>query len=148
MTDEATTEAVQTTSETMLGDLVSLVIDEMKAAPDVWQKLSQARQDDVIQRVTSRCVDLVREAVAIIAADGREVITADLEQLTAKDEIKAVCKLSKFDENRHLLLDAVGKPVLIVVASHQQFLGGALPQSEPDQTDLPIADAGAVAQAA
>ena len=90
----------------------------------------------------------MREAVAIIAADGREVITADLEQLTAKDEIKAVCKLSKFDENRHLLLDAVGKPVLIVVASHQQFLGGALPQSEPDQTDLPIADAGAVAQAA
>ena len=70
MTDEATTEAVQTTSETMLGDLVSLVIDEMKAAPDVWQKLSQARQDDVIQRVTSRCVDLVREGFDCVVRVG------------------------------------------------------------------------------
>jgi hypothetical protein len=123
---EAATEAaepttVEITAQTMLGELVGLVIDELKAAPDV------------IQRVTARCTHMVKDAVNLIAADGRDVIAANLEQIAAKDSIKAVCTLAKYDENRHALLDAVGKPVLIVVASSSQFMGGKLPTSEPDQ---------------
>lgn len=142
MSDKQQPTTIEITADTMLGDMVKLVIDELKAAPDVWQKLSEDRQQDVIYRVTSQCNDLIRQAVEIIAADGREVITADVEQITAKDEIKAVCKLAKHDPQRHSLLDAVGKPVLIVVAGHQQFLGGEIPQAEPDQPDLPVADNG------
>lgn len=138
--EQETQDTIELTTYVMLGSLVGLVIDELKAAPDVWQRLSQGRQDDVIDRVRHRCEQMVRQAVRLIAADGREVITADLEQITAKDEIKAVCKLAKHDQNRHALLDAVGKPVLLVVASHQQFLGGELPKSDPDQPDLPVAD--------
>lgn len=128
------------TADTMLGDLVSAVIDEIKAAPDAWQKLQEIRQDEVITRVTDRCTALVRHAVQLIAADGREVITADLEQITAKDGIKAVLTLAKHDPSRHTLLDSVGKKVLIVVADDTQFMGGELPQPDPDQTELPVAD--------
>lgn len=140
---EPPVDTVEMTAETMTGVLVTAVIDELKAAPDVWQKLPQARQDEVIDRVVRRCKALVGTAVRLIAADGRDVIRADLEQITAKDEIKAVCKLAKHDEKRHALLDAVGKPVLIVVASAEPFMGGDVPTSEPDQRDLPVADQGA-----
>jgi hypothetical protein len=124
------------TAETMFGDLVSLVIDEIKAAPDVWQKLSEFQQDEVIGRVRQRVEFNVRQAVKLIASEGREVITAELEQITAKDGIKAVCTLAKHDPNRHALLDSVGKAVLIVVADSSQFLNGEMPKPDPQQPDL------------
>jgi len=143
-TTETSPTTIDLTADTMLGVLVGTIIDELKAAPDCWAKLSQFQQDDVIDRVTLRCRDVVQSAVETLAADGREVITADLEQITAKDGIKAVCVLGKHDPNRHALLDSVGKPVLIVVASSEQYMGGELPTADPDQRPLldgtPVAD--------
>lgn len=133
-------------AETMRGDLVSALIDELKAAPDCWPKLSQRQQEDVIRRITERCEHLVDQVVNIIAADGRQVITSTLEQITAKDGIKAVCVLGRHDPNRHELLDAVGKAVLIVVADSEAYQGGELPKGEADQRELlgdgdtPVAD--------
>lgn len=132
---------VEVSAQTMLGDLVGLVIDELKAAPDVWQKLSERKQDEVIDRVRRRCEDAIRQAVHFIYSEGRTVITADLEQLTAKDGIKAVLTLNRHDENRHELLDSVGKPVLVIVGDAQAFTGGAMPKPDPQQSELPIADA-------
>lgn len=128
--------SVEIAAETMRGDLVSMLIDELKAAPDCWQKLSQAQQDDVIWRATRRVESSVRAAVNIIAADGRKVITSTLEQITAKDGIKAVCVLGKHDPNRHELLDSVGKAVLIVVADCDEYSGGEIPKGESDQRAL------------
>lgn len=125
-------------AESMLGDLSALIIDELKAAPDVWAKMSQHKQDDVIDRVTKRVGAAIVEAVKMIASEGREVIAADLESITAKDGIKAILTLPKSSPSRHALLDAVGLPVLIVVAGAKQFLNGELPKSDPTQTELPI----------
>ena len=131
-------DAVEMTAATMLGDLTSLIIEEIKAAPDVWPKLSEDKQDDMIKRVNARVGEAIREAVRMIASDSREVITAELEQITAKDGIKAVVTLAKHDPNRHALLDSVGKAVLIVVADAQQFMGGDSPEADPNQRDLPV----------
>jgi hypothetical protein len=145
-------------ADTMAGDLIQLVIDELKAAPDIWQKMSEDTQYWVIDRVRHRVTDAINQAVCMIASDSRDVITADLEQITAKDGIKAVCVLAKHDPNRHALLDSVGKPVLIVVASAEPYLGGDVPKPEPAQRrlelveaadDTPVADNGlATAEAA
>lgn len=145
MSDQTAATNLELAAETMLGDLTKIVIDEIKAAPDVWPKLSQHQQDDIIARCNSQIGDAVRECVRMIHADGRTVITADLEQITAKDGIKATLTLPKHDENRHALLDSVGKPVLIVVSDPSPFLAGDLPKSDPDQPDLidtPVADNG------
>lgn len=142
MTDTNTNETVaefkpvDIATETMHGDLVQLCIDEMKAMPDVWQKLPQHLQQEVINRVQTRCGEAIRFCVHAIAAQGRDTVAADLEQITAKDGIKAVLTLSKNDPQRHSLLDAVGKPVLLVVASAAEFMGGEMPKS--DATQLPI----------
>lgn len=136
------TATAELAAATMRGELITACIDELKAAPDCWQKMCARQQDETIERISLRVGELIAGAVQIIAADGREVITAELEQITAKDGIKAVCTLAKHDPNRHALLDSVGKAVLIVVADAQQFMGGDVPEPDPDQLSLPVADAG------
>lgn len=129
-------------AETMLGDLTRILVDELKAAPDCWQKMSQYAQDSAISRINSQLGDAVLECVKMIAADGRETILATVEQLTAKDGIKAVLTLSRHDENRHQLLDAVGKTVLIVVSDAKPYMAGGIPKADADQRELPLADFG------
>jgi hypothetical protein len=123
-------------ADTMLGQMVKFVIDEIRAAPDVWPKLGEESQDQVIQRVQARSALIIRQAVHLIASEGREVISGDLEQITAKDEIKAVLKLARHDPKRHALLDAVGRRVLIVVVESEQYMGGTMPA--PDSNQLPL----------
>jgi len=128
--------AVELARETMLGDLMSLVIEELKAAPDVWQRLAEHKQDAVIGRVHQRVGEAVRQAVELIAANGRTAIPATLEQVTVKDAIKGVVTVSKADPSRYDLTDAVGRAVMIVVADPTEFSGGAGDvKAEPDQRD-------------
>ena len=139
MTDQPESATEVLAAETMTGDLISAFIDELKLAPDVWPKMSQSVQEEVIYRATARVRANVTAAVRLIAADGRATITATLESITAKDGIKAVCNLGKHDPNRHELLDSVGKAVLIVVADSEQYGGGEVPKADADQPELPIA---------
>lgn len=141
MTEETAITAVELARETLLGDLMQLVIDELKAAPDVWQKLSEHKQDALIHRVEQRTREAVRQVVEMIASNGRTAIPATLEQVTVKDGIKGVITVSKTDPSRHDLTDAVGRAVMIVVADPSEFNGGAgAVQADKDQPELPLAD--------
>lgn len=133
---ESTDDIIELAAETMKGDLLNALLDELKAARDVWPKLSQHDQDFIINRFERRTAKAIDEAVRMIAAEGRPVIRAKLDQLTAKDGIKAVLSLSQHDANRHELLDAVGKVVLVVVADAEPYQGGDTPKAEPDQRPL------------
>ncbi|MEO7917718.1 MAG: hypothetical protein ABIR16_08755 [Dokdonella sp.] len=124
-------------AETMLGDLVSLVLDEIRAAPDVWPRLGQQEQDDVIDRVKRRCGEAVEDCVRIIATQGFSRIRATVESVAIKDGIKAVVTLSKHDPNRHELADAQGSSVYLVLADPEQFSGGTAGiKGDPDQGAL------------
>lgn len=140
MTEETYTPNPITVAEaTMRGDLIDALLTEFKAAKDVWPKLSQSDQDVIIARLDNRVCYAIAQAVRTIAAKGRPTVRATIDQLTAKDGIKAVLSLSKADPQRHALLDAVGQQVVIVVADAEGFMGGDLPAGEPDQRDLPMA---------
>ena len=124
-------------ADTMLGDLMACLIDELKAAPDVWQKMPEHQQQDVIYRAQERVQTAIREAVEIIASDNRPTIVATVESVTVKDGIKAVITLPKSDAQRHELFDAQGMPVLIIVAGAQGYYGGTdQVQAEPNQPAL------------
>lgn len=135
-------------ADTMRGDLVSLIIDELKSAPDVWQKLSYDRQQTVIARVDSRVTSAIRRAVHMVASESRVCIKAEVESAATKDDIKAVVRVSRSDPQRHDLNDAVGKTVLIIVACEQGYLGGELPKGEKQQKELPLDDAEPVTEKA
>lgn len=123
--------------ETMTGDLMQCLIDEIKHAPDVWPRLSESEQRELIYRVQSRVQVAIMEAVHIIASADRPTIVATIESVTVKDGIKAVLTIPKTDEQRHELYDATGQAVLLVVAGTTEYQGGT-DSIKPDPDQLPM----------
>jgi hypothetical protein len=142
-------DSLQLARETMTGDLRDCILDFLKHEknPLPWNMQTEEQQSDAIHKVTDAVTRAVEKAVALIAADGRQVIEAILDQVTVKDEIKAVCKVSKSNALRHDLMDATGYSVLLVVSDAGVYKGErkpALPEpNEPplfDQTDAGAED--------
>lgn len=122
--NEQMKETLNMTAQSIGKDLLSGLLQELKLLPDVWVKLSQKKQDDIIERLKKRVDSNVRMAVHLVASEGRTVIAGDLEQITIKDGVKAVCKFSQHAPNLHEMFDAAGKAILLVVANPADHTGG------------------------
>ncbi|MTI13809.1 DNA translocase FtsK [Sansalvadorimonas verongulae] len=125
--------AIDVAETTMLGDLIKVVVDEMKAMPDVWQKLPEVQQQEVIDRVQKQCQSAVVQAVHIIASQDRATLNATVDTVTFKDGVKAVLKMPGNTPGRHDLADAEGEIVMIVIPETEAYLGGETPEADPDQ---------------
>lgn len=112
------------TADTIGKDLLSALVTEIKLLPDPWPKLSQKKQDDIIDRLRSRVESNVKMAVHLLAAEGRVTIAGDLDQITIKDGVKAVVKFGTGAANLHELYDVAGKAILLVVANAADHTGG------------------------
>lgn len=125
------------TAETAGKDLLGALVAEIKLLPDVWTKLPKAKQDDVIDRLRNRVLDNVNMVVYTLAAEGRVVVTGDLDQITIKDSIKAVVKFGPNAANLHDLYGANGKAVLVVVSDAADYTQGMNDiQGEDDQRSM------------
>ena len=72
-------ELLNMTAETIGKDILGALVQEIKLMPDVWPKLSESKQNDVIERLRNRVETNVKMAVHLIASDGRTVVTGDVE---------------------------------------------------------------------
>lgn len=134
--DEAT---IDVAAATLTGDLRDFILDRLRHEQNkrAWHERSEAEQRDTVHQVETAVRHAVTQAIEIIAAGGLRTIKASIEQITVKDGIKATLTMSKFDENRHNLIDATGKTVLIVVADPEDFTGErAEVQITPDQMEI------------
>lgn len=122
--NEQMKETLNMTAQSIGKDLLSGLLQELRLLPDVWVKLSQKKQDDIIERLRKRVDTNVRMAVHLVASEGRTVVAGDLEQITIKDGVKAVCKFSQHAPNLHEMFDAAGKAILLVVANPTDHTGG------------------------
>lgn len=112
------------TANTVGRDLLSALVMELRLLPDTWVKLSQSKQDDIIDRLRDRVADNVKMAVHLIASEGRTAVQGDLDQVTIKDGAKCVIKIGRGAESLHELYDSQGQAVLIVVADAQPHTSG------------------------
>lgn len=112
------------TATTIGRDLLSALVMELKLLPKPWAKLSQSKQDDIIDRLRDRVDTNIKMAVHLIASEGRTVVQGDLDQVTIKDGAKVVIKIGRGAESLHDLYDSQGKAVLIVVADAQPHAAG------------------------
>ncbi|KVP77493.1 cell division protein FtsK [Burkholderia ubonensis] len=136
MTDK---NVLQMTAETIGKDLLSALVTEIKLLPDLWVKLSENKQNDVIDRLRARVEHNVKMATHLIASDGRVVVQGDLEQITIKDGVKAAVKFSSAAPNLHALYDAQSKAVLLVVADAAAHTDGMDEvRGESDQRGLDL----------
>ncbi len=123
---------------TMLGDLLKALIDEIKILPDPWQKMSELKQQHIIDRLTRRVEAAIKQAVHIVASDARPSLEVTLEGVTLKDKIKATM-IVPADPLLHSLCDHRGQQVLIVLPNAEKYGGGKdKVKAEKDQPELPV----------
>lgn len=143
MTNETTpVEPSMIAAETMLGDLMSAIIDEVKAVEMPWHLTPKRDQEDLIERTENRVRAIVARVVEIIASGARPTITVTLDSVTVKDGIKAQVTMSRAAAQRHDLIDAQGSQVLLVVMNGVDYSGGTKPKAQSEQRRLPLGGEG------
>jgi len=118
----------QITAETAGKDLLGALVTEIKLLPDVWQKLSKAKQDDVIERLRARVEENGKMVVFTIASSGRTVVEGNLDKVTIKGNVEAVIRFGINTGNLPELFSAAAgqesKTVLVVVAGAEEYTQG------------------------
>ena len=141
--EEQPTTVVSLASETLGRDLLQVLLQEVHALPDVWAKLAEKKQAEIIDRLRNAVNRNVKHAVKLISAGERPAIGGILESVAIKEGIKATFKVSQFDPLRHDLIDRTGKVCMLVVADAEEYLQGMdAVQPDPDQSALALEDGG------
>lgn len=118
-------EIIGMTTETIAGDLIGALVQELRLLPDIWPRIGPNEQDEIIDRVRARVLDNVRVAVNLIASEGRITVVGDLKKVTFSDKVEAVFTLGKNDPAVRELTTAQGQACIIVVAAANTHMGGA-----------------------
>jgi hypothetical protein len=119
--------ALNLSAMTLMGDMRDFMLELVRDQREPWHKLSESQQSYVAQRIEDRCRETVNTAVTLIAGRDFAAIPATLKECKIKDGIEAKVVLSRYDENRHELLDASGSEILIILADAKAFLGARAP---------------------
>lgn len=132
-------QAVEIAADTLTGDVRDFILDRLKHEQNKrpWHERSEAEQRETVHAVEAAVQRVVRQAIELLASNGRPTIKATVEQVVIKEGIKAVLTLPRSSEQRHALADATGFTVLLVVADPANFTGEREPVAiTPDQADL------------
>lgn len=143
ITHDVSDETVALVTAELRGNISSFLVDRIRTLAKPWAKMTAVEQEIVIMDAERAARSLVTSAVSLIASDGRRVIRGTVNGVAVKDSIKAVISIARSAEDRHVIVDAVGSEVMIVVADPDSYLGGEQPEAEPDQGDIldtPVAD--------
>ena len=124
-------------SDTLLGDLMSFLIDELKTMPDVWQRMSESAQKDVIERCEIRIEKAVDRAVKLVACGEYVTVDAILHKMTIQKGVDITLKAGLTNELQCLQHYMDGY-VKIVLPNKKQFTENreTMPVADPDQADL------------
>lgn len=128
-------------SDTLGKDLVTFLLQELKAAQKPWQQMSESEQNTVIDRAKCRIDQAVTTAIAILFGNGCVSVIADIEGVAIKDNVKCILKVSRTNssEAMHELFTAHNQPCRILLATPDAYLGGMDEiKGEADQTSLPL----------
>lgn len=127
-------------AEFMGKSMLDLILQELKAAPDVWQKMSQKQQDDVIGRARNSIQYAVAGAVNTITTQNQTSIGAVVDGIAKKDKIKLTLLVPHSNDSESLMnlyqLNS-GATVRVLLGNAEPYIGGMeLVVSEPDQREL------------
>jgi hypothetical protein len=135
--EKAGKKAIEFAKATLIRGMENAVLNEVRNMPDTWPKMSELTQKAFIHRLDQRMQEIVSKAIVILAADARPALKGTLLNISVKDGYKAAVQVSRTDPSRHLLADAIGSTVLVVIADAAPYSEGPLPKADPDQPKLP-----------
>lgn len=127
-------------AEHMGKQLLETVLQELRVAPDVWQKMNERQQAETIDRVRHAVTYAVAGAVNTIVSAENPTVVGEVEAVQIKDKIKLSLIISRNNHSESLnrLYEAgTGSPVQVLLGTAEQYLGGMeLISAEPDQPDM------------
>lgn len=131
---------MQMTTDKVGEKLLAGLVQEIRIMPDCWQKLSENKQADVIERLETQVRNAVTLAVHMIASAERKTAYGKLESVAIKDKMKAVLVINQSSPCRHELLDAVEQDCLIILGGAEEHMGniGGAVSPDPDQNPLDL----------
>lgn len=131
---------VESTTETMLGDLMRCAVDLAKALPEPWEKLPEQGQKSWLEIVEKQCVAMVENAITRLASRDWPQAKATVDTVTFKSGgAKASLKIAHASEGAHEIADCAGQQVLIIICDPKEFTeGGDKPTADPDQPSMPL----------
>lgn len=136
-------QAKQAASETLGRELLQATVDELRNLPDVWAKVSEQKQKEILERLRDRIDHDVGRAVRHIASQGASYVVAKLDEVKFKGGVEAKLKLPENSPHRLELADHQGQHVLVVITDEDEFTAGMdQVQADPDQPELPIGEDG------
>lgn len=129
-------------TETLLGDIRTALLDGLRNMPKPWQQMTSEEQQQMIDGCTKVATHLVSEAVRIVSSNRFPVIAGRLMKAQIKDGMQLQVDVSRFDPQRLIIIDSVSKPVFLVVAEPDMFMGErapARPDAKPPEGDGNVA---------
>ncbi len=127
-------------AEHMGKKLVELHLQELRVAPDVWQKMSEKQQQESIERIQHGVKYAVAGAVNTIVTGGHTALAGTIESIAKKDKIKLTVIIDRnnnSDAMHEFYLADSGASCQILMADAAQYLGSMdLVEADPDQGQL------------
>src|SRR5260370_32297872 len=108
---------VQMTADTMAGDLLQAALQEVKLAADIWPRLSEAEQTEIIDRLRKRVHANVREATRLIAAERRTSIVGELKKISFGDKTVATLESGKLAPKTQELCQPQAMTILLAITA-------------------------------
>jgi hypothetical protein len=127
-------------AEHMGKKLVESHLQELRIAEDVWQKMSESKQKQAIERIQNSVKYAVAGAVNTIVTGGHTALAGTIESIAKKDKIKPTVIIDRnnnSDAMHDFYLADSGAACQILLSSAEQYLGGMdLVEADPDQGQL------------
>lgn len=112
---------IQLAADTLGRDILGALVDELKAAPDCWQKMNSIQQDDCINRLRKRTHEVVTSALELLLRGHYPSCEAELDSISVRKGIQVRLTIPRGSRNFHELADAVGTRVLVVIADPEDY---------------------------
>jgi hypothetical protein len=134
--------ALDLAAKTLSGDLRDQLLELVRDLREPFHKIGESQQEKYVARVSFMVGALIERVVALVAAADFPAIPALLKQATLKDAIEAKVELSRYHESRHMLMDAAGSKVLIVLSGRRRSIprraSGGPAKIDKDEPELPV----------
>ncbi len=108
--------------DTLGKDILEALLTEVRNIPNSWAQLGPIDQENVIDRLRLRVQVMLRDAVAIMFAGETPAVKARLASLKFGKGLQVVLDVGRDESGRHDLMDAVGQPVVLIMADPSQYM--------------------------
>lgn len=108
---------------TLLGDVRDAILDRLRNLPKPWPEMSDDQQREAIAGCEQIARHMISSAVRAIASQGFPTIAGKLVKAQIKDGMQLQVDVSRHDTQRLTVIDNVGRPVFLVVATPDLFAG-------------------------